>query len=329
MQQTFTDMEYARRKKKTRKEIFLAKMEEVVPWGAIIRLIEPYYYSGERGRPPVPLAIILRMYLLSIWYGMSDPQTEDEIYSCFEFRAFLGINFNEKGLQVPDESCLCNFRHLLETHGLGEKIFALISGLLEENGLIMRGGTIADATIISSAKSTKNKERKRDPEMASTKKGSNYYFGSKLHIGVDAGSGYVHSLETTAANEHDVSVAHKLIREDDDVFSGDSGYIGMEKRDEIINDERLSKIEYRIVKRPSGRRKIKNYNAVQWEKIIESGIIRARQKVEYPFHIMKNIFGYKKNSYKGINKNHNRNAVTMALVNLYMAASAGRKICHT
>lgn len=327
MQQTFTDIEYSKRKKKTRKAIFLEKMEEIVPWDEIIELIEPFYYHNKTGRPAVPLMIMVRMYLLQIWYSMSDPETEDSVYENYVFRQFMGINFKGKGLQVPDESCLCKFRHLLEKHKLGEKIFELVKKLLDDNGLIMHGGTIVDATIIAAPKSTRNNDKRRDPEMGSTQKGGNYYFGSKTHIGVDAGTGYVHSFTTTAANIHDITETHNLIREDDEVVKGDSGYLGIEKREEIKNDEHLSQVEYRIVKRPSSRRKLKNYNARQWEKLIERGIIRVRQKVEYAFHVMKDIFGYRKNAYKGLVKNHQRTAVTLAMVNLFMAASAGRKIC--
>jgi len=331
MQTTFSDIEYGNRKKKTRKETFFEQMEQIMPWSEIYDIILPYYDTGANkhgGRKKIPLETMTRMYLVSNWFTLSDPATEDEIYDSYAMRSFVGVNFNDKSKQVPDETCLCNFRHLLEEHKLGKKIEEMVAKKLDECGLIMHGGTIVDAMIQVAAKSTKNKNKERDPEMASTKKGRNYYFGSKLHIGVDAGTGYIHSHTTTAANVHDVAQAHKLIREDDEIVSGDSGYLGLEKREEIINDPKLANKKYEMVKRPSRLKKYKGFLgetvAKPWEKKIEHPIISRRQKVEYPFHVIKNIFGYQKNRYKGIAKNDNKNCVICALTNLYMVAKAGR-----
>jgi IS5 family transposase len=216
----------------------------------------------------------------------------------------------------------------LEKHKLCEEIEKLIAKKLGECGLIMHGGTIVDASIFAAAKSKKNEKKERDPEMASTKKGANYYFGSKLHIGVCAGSGYIHSHTTTAANAHDITEAHNLIREDDDFVGGDSGYIGLEKRDEITSNPDLANKRYEMVKRPSRLKKFKGVLgeviAKPWEKKIERPLISRRQKVEYPFHIIKNVFGYRKNRYKGIAKNDNKNCIMCALTNIYMMAKAGR-----
>ena len=341
-QLTFTDVEYNNRRIKTRKEEFFNQMEQIIPWNEIISIISPFYYGDNnnkhRGRKKIPLDKILKMYFIQNWFSLSDPATEQEIYDSYAMRTFVGINFDNKAEQTPDETCLCNFRHLLEKNDLGEKIERLIVDKLNANGLIMRGGTIVDATIISSPKSRKNKNKSRDTEMASTKKGTNYHFGSKLHIGVDAGTGYIHSHTTTAANKHDITEASNLIREDDTIVSGDSGYIGLEKREEIQNNPKLNPLtsfkQYEMVSRPSGR--IKKFKGIlgdviakAWEKKIEKPIIARRQKVEYAFLIMKNIFKYKKNPYRGLNKSNNKNSIMCALANIYMMAKAGRSFCCT
>ena len=220
----------------------------------------------------------------------------------------------------------------MEEHKLGEKIEALIVKKLDECGLIMHGGSIIDASIFAAAKSKKNEKKELDPEMASTKKGANFYFGSKLHIGVCAGSGFIHSHTTTAANVHDVTEAHNLIREDDDFVGGDSGYIGLEKRPEIVSNPTLANKRYEMVKRPSRLKKFKGILgeviARPWEKKIEHPFISRRQKVEYPFHIIKDVFGYRKNRYKGIAKNDNKNCIMCALTNIYMVAKASRSFQH-
>ena len=331
MQTTLADVEYRNRKKKTRKETFFEQMEGIMPWAEIYDIIGPYYNTDANkhgGRKKIPLETMIRMYLVSNWFTLSDPATEDEIYDSYAMRTFVGVNFNDKSKQVPDETCLCNFRHLLEKHKLGEKIEEMIAKKLDECGLIMHGGTIVDASIFAAAKSTKNAKKERDPEMAPTRKGANYYFGSKLHIGVCAGSGYIHSHTTTAANAHDITEAHNLIREDDDFVGGDSGYIGLEKREEITGNPTLASKRYEMVKRPSRLKKFKGIIgeiiAKPWEKKIEHPFISRRQKVEYPFLIIKNVFGYRKNRYRGIAKNDNKNCVMCALANIYMAAKAGR-----
>jgi IS5 family transposase len=333
-QLTFTDVEYSNRKKKTRKEEFFNQMEQIIPWEDILSLISPFYYGNStRGRKRIPLDKILRMYLIQNWFSLSDPATEQEIYDSYAMRTFTRINFDNKSEQTPDETCLCNFRHLLEKNKLGEKIENIIVAKLNNSGLIMKGGTILDATIITSPKSTRNKDKTRDTEMASTKKGTNYHFGSKLHIGVDAGTGYIHSHSTTPANKHDITEASKLIREDDIIVSGDSGYLGLEKREEIQNNPILnpktSNKQYEIVQRPSRLKKFKGDVMHFLEKKIEKPIIARRQKVEYAFLVIKNIFKYKKNPYKGIEKSDNKNSIMCALANIYMVAKAGRSFCPT
>jgi IS5 family transposase len=201
----------------------------------------------------------------------------------------------------------------------------------------MKGGTIVDATLISSPQSTKNKNKSKDTEMANAKRGTNYYFGSKLHMGVDAGTGYIHSHSTTPANKHDITEAPNLIREDDIIISGDSGYLGLEKRKEMQDNPKLnpetSAKQYEMVQRPSRLKKFKGFLgetvAKFWEKKIEKPIIARRQKVEYAFLIIKNIFKYKKNPYRGIKKSDNKNSVMCALANIYMVAKTGRSLCFT
>ena len=239
-QESFSDMEYSCRKKKTKREEFLEIMDEIIPWDEWVSLIVPYYPSGKRGRPPIEIETMLRMYLLQCWFSLSDESVEDAIYDSYAMRKFMGINFFEQ--DVPDATTLLHFRHLLEDKGISKGIsklfFDAINRCLEGAGRIMRGGTIVDATLISALSSTKNAEKKRDPEMHSVKKGNQWHFGMKCHTGVDAGSGLVHTVEATAANVHDVTVAAGLLREDDEVVYGDSAYLW--DREAGRNQERSS-----------------------------------------------------------------------------------------
>ena len=321
-QMTLSDVEYGNRRRITRRETFLNSMEEIVPWKAWVEMIQPYYYSSSRGRKPIGIETMLRMYLMQIWFSLSDEGIEDAIYDSYAMRSFLHINFLEE--QVPDATTLLKFRHLLEKHSFGEALFNDIKERLEKAGLIMHGGTIVDATIIAAPSSTKNREGKRDPEMHQTKKGNQWYHGMKVHSGVDAGSGYVHSITGTAANVHDIAETANLIREDDEVVYGDSGYLGIEKREEIENDEHLSKIEYRINRKPSSLNIRKEYKGINWEKAIEHLKSSVRCKVEHPFLIVKRQFGYAKVVYRGIAKNMNRFHILFGSANLVMCVRAGR-----
>ena len=305
-QMTFSDIEYSNRKRKTKREQFLDMMDAIIPWNQWINIIQPYYPSGKRGRPT----------------RLSDEAIEDAVYDSYAMRTFMHIDFTEQ--QVPDATTLLKFRHLLEEHQLGEKIFADVTERLNAVGLIMHGGTIVDATIIASTPSTKNKEKKRDPEMHQTKKGNQWYHGMKVHAGVDAGTGYIHTITGTAANVHDIEEAHNLIREDDHVVYGDSGYLGIEKHDEIKNDLHLRDIEFRINRRPSSIKMPDDYKGINWEKHIEHRKSSVRCKVEHAFLIVKQQFGYSKTAYRGIAKNMNRFHVLFASANLVMCARAGR-----
>ncbi len=321
-QLTFSDIEYSNRKKKTKREEFLDAMEEIIPWAYWVEMIRPYYFNNKRGRKPIGIETMLRMYLMQIWFNLSDEGIEDSIYDSYAMRSFMHIDFNEQ--QVPDATTLLHFRHMLETNKLGEKIFADVNHRLDKAGLMMHGGTIVDASLIAAPKSTKNREGKRDPEMHQTKKGNEWYFGMKVHAGVDAGSGYVHTITGTSANMHDVSETANLIREDDEVAYGDSGYLGAQERPEIKDDAVLSKVEFRINKRPSSLKMADDFKGINWDKKMEHDKSAIRCKAEHPFLIVKRQMGYAKVAYRGIEKNMNRFHVLFASANLLMCSRAGR-----
>ncbi len=323
-QQTFSDVEYGGRDRITKREEFLDTMNEIIPWDEWVALIQPFYFKGERGRPPKGIEKMLRMYLLQGWFNLSDEGVEDAIYDSYAMRKFMGINFIEEN--TPDATTLLHFRRLLEDKGLGAAMFEGIRKGLESAGQLMHGGSIVDATIINAPSSTKNADKQRDPEMKQTMKGKEWKFGMKIHIGVDAGSGYVTAVEATGANVHDVAVGHKLLRKDDEVVYGDSGYLGLEKREEIANDPELAGIEFRVNRRPGqAYRKYAN-DGQAWEKVIERQKSSVRAKVEFPFRFLKVQCGYRKTVYKGIAKNLNRVYVLLASSNLYCCAKAGRSL---
>lgn len=322
-QQTFSDFEYSTRKRKTKREEFLEIMDEIIPWDEWVGIITPFYPNGKRGRPPKGIELMLRMYLLQIWFNLSDEGTEDAIYDSYAMRKFVGINFLEQ--DVPDATTLLKFRRLLEQHGLNKLFFDAINRVMVKTGHMLKGGTVVDATIINAPPSTKNAEKKRDPEMHQTKKGNEWRFGMKCHVGVDAFSGLVHTIKVTPANVHDIQVTSKLIREDDEVVYGDSGYLGIEKREEIVSDAHLSSIDYRINRRPSSLQKVSE-NSVDWDRLIEHAKSSVRCKVEHPFRIIKCLFGYRKVAYKGLAKNENRLYALFASANLYALASRGRNL---
>lgn len=317
-----TDLEYSNRKKKTKREEFLDAMDGIIPWSYWVEMIRPYYFNNKRGRKPIGIEVMLRMYLMQIWFNLSDEGIEDSIYDSYAMRSFMHIDFNEQ--QVPDATTLLKFRHMLEKNKIGEKIFADVNERLDKSGLIMHGGTIVDASLIAAPKSTKNKTGERDPEMHQTKKGNEWYFGMKVHAGVDAATGYVHSLTGTSANMHDVSETSKLIRKDDHVVYGDSGYLGAPDRPEIKNDEKLSQVEFRINKRPSSLKMADDFKGMNWDKKMEHEKSAVRCKVEHPFLIVKRQMGYAKVVYKGIEKNMHRFNLLFASANLIMCSRAGR-----
>lgn len=309
MQMTFSDYEYSLRKRKTKREEFLDIMNEIIPWEEWIEFVRPYYPNGRRGRPTKGIEKMLRMYLLQIWFNLSDEGVEDAIYDSYAFRKFMNIDFMEE--QVPDATTLLKFRHLLEENHLGEEFFKAINRVMEATGHIMHGGTIVDAAIISAPSSIKNVEKKRDPEMHQTKKGNEWKFGMKCHIGVDSGSGLVHTVTVTSANVHDITETHKLLREDDTVVYGDSGYIGIEKRDEIKNNEHFNKIDFHINRRPKSLPQVSDHT-IDWERYIENRKSAVRCKVEHAFKIIKDTFSFRKVRYRGLAKNLNKLNVLFA-----------------
>ena len=323
-QQTFSDIEYSGRKRMTKRESFLDRMDKIIPWKEWIECIAPYYPKGRRGRPPKGVERMLRMYLLQAWFTLSDEGVEEAIYDSYAMRKFMRIDFINE--QVPDATTLLNFRHLMEENKLSEKLFQSINDALDKNGHIMHGGSIVDATIIEAPSSTKNAAKSRDSEMHQTKKGNQWHFGMKVHIGVDAGTGYVVNVVSTSANVHDVTVASLLIRKDDSVVYGDSGYLGLEKREEIVTNEHLSGIDYRINRRPGTLRKKEDNGGQDWERFIERRKSSVRCKVEHPFRFIKRQCGFMKTVYRGISKNTNRLYTLFASANLWMCAMAGRTL---
>ncbi len=314
-QPSFTDVEYGQRRRVTRREKFLTMMDEVIPWQEWVELVRPVYYDKRRGRPPVPIETMLRMYLLQVWFNLSDEGIEDQVNDSYAMRQFMRLDFTR--VQVPDATTLLHFRHLIEAHQLGEAMFAALNRLFEANGLVMRGGTVVDATLIAAPASTKNATGTRDPQMHQTRKGNQWYFGMKAHIGADAGTGYVHSVTVTAANVTDVEQIAKLIRADDEIVYADAGYRGVEKRAEIRDDPHLSGVEFRV---GISKGRLKGLHPL--DRRIESRKASIRAKVEHPFLILKRDFGFTKTRYRGLVKNLNRLHIAFASANLLMRARA-------
>ena len=310
---SFTDVEYSKRRRVSRREQFLDTMDATIPWSRWVGLIEPFTYSGHRGRKPKALETMLRMYLLQAWFSLSDEGVEDAIYDSYAMRRFLGLDFTVE--QVPDATTLLHFRHLLEKHELGRKLLESQGEIFEEQGWIMRGGSIVDATIIAAPSSTKNADGARDPEMRQTKKGNQWYFGMKAHIGVDAGAGYVHSVTATAASVHDLDLIAHLVRADDEVVYADAGYQGAERRPDVADDPHLSQVEFRIAARKS-----KLAAMAGPDRAAESRKASVRAKVEHPFLIVKRDFGFTKTRDRGIAKNLNHLNVLFASANWVMRA---------
>ena len=314
MQSSFSDLEDAAKKKQTRRDRFLVEIEAATPWTSLLNVIAPYYpVSGRRGHPPIGLERILRMYIVQQCFGFSDEGTEDAVYDSQAIRRFVGIDLNREG--VPDATTLLKFRHLLEAHHLTESIFAAINAHLAERGLFLREGTIVDATLISAPPSTKNRGGKRDSEMHQTKKGKQWHFGMKVHIGADAQSGLVHTLIGTAANVHDVTQAQALLHGDETDVFGDAGYLGVEKREENL----ALPLTWHIAMRPSKRKALPKTAAGELMEKLEHAKASIRAKVEHPFHVVKNLFMHRKTRYKGMAKNNAQMFSLFGLANLLLA----------
>jgi IS5 family transposase len=310
-QLSFTDLEQTSKKKQTRREIFLAEMDKVMPWDKLEAAIDPFYPKAGNGRRPYPLSSMLRIYCLQQWYALSDPAMEESLYEIASMRRFAQINIDT----VPDETTLLNFRHLLEKKQLTEALFHTINQYLAARGLALKQGTIVDATLINAPSSTKNAKGERDPDMHQTKKGNQWYFGMKAHIGVDSQSGLVHHVHTTPANTADVTeVDHLLHGNETDVFA-DAGYIGVHKRKEHENRD----INWWIAMRP-GKRKVLTQSADdRWAETVEKVKAKIRAKVEHPFRVIKQQFGFNKVRYKGLGKNTSQLYMLFALSNIWQA----------
>ena len=316
---SFAQAEYAKKKKRTRREIFLEKMQLVVPWARLVQVIEPCYpKSGRRGRPPIGLERMLRMYFVQQWYGLADEAVEDAIYDSQALRNFMDIDLSHTS--VPDATTLMGFRHLLEANDLTRAMLVEVNAMLLERGLLMTQGTLVDATLIAAPSSTKNKSHARDPEMHQTKKGNQWYFGMKAHIGVDKDSGLVHTLTTTPANASDISQTAALLHGQERDVWADAGYVGVDKREDMqaalaANDQT---VQWHVAKRRKSIDKLDE----GWQKSLAQAYekikAQVRAYVEHPFHIVKNIFKYKKTRYKGLAKNDAQLNALFALSNLYM-----------
>ena len=298
---------FERYAKKTRRAAFLEEMEQVVPWAELSALIEPYYPKAGNGRPPVGLERMLRVYFLQQWFNLSDPGVEEALYDSAVMRQFVGIDLGQE--PVPDETTACKFRHLLEEHGLGGEILQAVNLYLESQGVKITRGTIVDATLIHAPSSTKNHEQKRDPEMHQGKKGKQWYFGMKAHVGVDSKTKMIHSVVATAANVADSRVLPELLHGEETKVWGDQAYRGQTEAIQAVAPvaQDMTHQQYRFKKRVDEVERAKNRNKS-----------RVRSKVEHVFAVLKLQFGFVKVRYRGLKKNANRLFATCALVNLFL-----------
>lgn len=309
-QMSFSDAEYAGKRKQTRRETFLAEMEQVVPWDALLALVEPVYPKAGKGRRPYPMKTMLRIHLLQNWFGYSDPAMEEALYEVAPLRRFAGLSLTRGS--VPDETTILNFRRLLETHDLAPKVLAAVNAYLTDKGLLLRQGTIVDATIIHAPSSTKNEAKSRDPEMHQTRKGQQWYFGMKAHIGVDVESGLTHTVTTTAANVADVTEVAELLHGKERTVHADAGYIGADKR-----APKRGRKWYIAAKRGKVKAMPEDElkEATEHLEYIKAAV---RSKVEHPFRVVKRQFGYQKVRFKGLAKNTAQILTLFALSNLWM-----------
>lgn len=300
--------------KTTRRSVFLGEMDRVVPWSKLCTLIEPHYPKAGNGRPPVGLERMLRIYFLQQWFNLSDPAVEEALYESISMRDFVGVDL---GLEpVPDETTVCKFRHLLERHDLGRRLFEEVGRHLQTHGMKVSGGTIVDATIIAAPSSTKNTSGERDPEMHQTKKGQQWHFGMKGHIGVDSKTKLIHSAVVTPANVHDSQPLPKLLHGAETRVWGDSAYIGQKQ---AIKNVAPKARDF------TNRRGTRSHTLTEDERMTNKRKSSIRAKVEHAFGIIKRVFGFSKVCYRGMKKNANRFFVACALANLFMVR---RKLMH-
>jgi len=316
-QKTLADEGFEKFRKPTRREQFLNEMDQIIPWRDLCKVIKPFYPKPKgAGRPPVGLERMLRIHFLQHWFNLSDPAVEEALYDSRAMRRFVGIDLGRE--PVPDETTVCKFRHLLEAHNLGDRLFALIGEYLQENGVKVNTGTIVDATIIDAPSSTKNKDKARDPEMHQTKKGNQWYFGMKAHIGVDSQSKLIHSVAATAANVHDSQMLEDLLHGDETRIWGDSAYAG---QGDTIRERAPNAKDF------TNKKGSRNRPLSDRDKAKNKTKSKVRAKVEHPFLVLKRVFGFSKVRYRGLEKNATRLFVACGLVNLYMVRR--RLLCAT
>lgn len=311
MKQTSLDLSLST--KRTRKQEFLAQMECVVPWAALVELIAPYYPEGKNGRPPFALETMLRVHFLQHWFSLSDPAMEEAFFDTPLYRQFAQLDAHAR---LPDESTILRFRHRLERDKLAEQILAIVNDLLTAKGLLLKAGTAVDATLIAAPSSTKNKDKARDPEMHSSQKGKQWYFGMKAHIGVDADSGLVHTVRGTSGNVADIAEGNSLLHGAETDVYGDAGYQGVHKRADAKEG-----VAWHVAMRPGKRKALdKENNALDaLIDLLEKTKAAIRAKVEHPFRVIKRQFGYMKVRYRGLKKNTLQLKTLFALSNLWMA----------
>jgi len=303
------DSGFVKHPKKTRKAQFLAEMNQVVPWLRLVALIEPHYPKPGNGRRPIPLETMLRIHFMQQWFAYSDPAMEEALHDIPLLREFAGLDATVE--VIPDETTICKFRHLLERQGLAGALLEEINGLLGERGLILRKGTMVDATLIAAPTSTKNAQGKRDPEMSSTKKGNQWYFGMKAHVGVDTAHGLVHTVVGTAAKVPDVSITDELLHGEECEVHGDKGYTTRE-RNLSASDPATGPLWCFPFKRHRGK------ELPEWKHEINHRLSQLRARVEHPFRVIKRQFGHTKVRYRGLAKNTAQLTTLFALSNLYL-----------
>ena len=304
-QLSFSDEAYTSKKKTTRKERFLREMDEVLPWADLLQPIVRKYPKPGQGRRPIPAETMLRIYFLQQWYGLSDPAMEDSLYDVVSMRRFAGVGLEA----IPDETTICKFRHFLERHGLTEVLFERTGQYLSARGLILREGTIVDATILAAPTSTKNRDQARDPEMGSTKKGQTWHFGLKAHVGSDT-QGRVHSVVVTSASVHDSQIMDDCLHGDETVIYGDKAYVDAQRQ----QDAQAEGIQWRVLRKATRGRKLSCA-----DRSFNRKSNRTRARVEHPFGVIKHLWGYRKVRYRGLAKNAAQVFALFALANLYLA----------
>ena len=307
-QPSFAALAYANKKKKTRREQFLDEMGLVVPWAKLVQVVEPHYPKAGQGRPPLGMEKMLRIYFMQQWFNLSDPGMEDALYDMESLRRFAGIELGQD--EVPDETTILNFRHLLERHQLTRKLFQQVTNHLEHQGLLVREGTIVDATIIAAPRSRKNASGQQDPEMSSTRKGTDWFFGHKLHVGTDSVRGLAHSAVVTTAKVHDSRVLPQLLHGQETALYGDTAYVNRARK--RVYEARG--LQWRVQRRAPRKAPLREGDR-EWNR--EQNKVRA--KVEHIFQVIKHLWGHRKVRYRGLAKNEAHCLSLLALANLYLA----------